>query len=101
MAEIIGKCPHCYSDVLISKYGAFCSGKCGMSFNYAMGRRITNEQVKDLLSWIPIYIQELKHRDGSTYNAFIRPEKVVAYAYKNKKGERKEGFQYSFSIEPL
>ena len=98
MAKILGECPHCKSDVLVGKYGAYCSDKCGMSFGYAFGKKLDENQVGDLLMWRPIYVKGMKRKDGSTYNACLRPERIIPYSYTNKQGELKKGYQYSFSF---
>ena len=95
----IGKCPKCGADVVVGKYGAYCTEKCGMSLGHAMGRKLEEEQIKKLLAGEKILMKGLKSKKGKTYDAFLKPEGVEAYDYTNKDGEEKEGFQFKFSFE--
>ena len=85
--EAIGKCPKCGGDVVVGKYGAYCTEKCGMSLGYAMGRKLDEEQIKKLLAGEKIFMKGLKSKKGKTYDAFLKPEGVEAYDYTNKDGE--------------
>ena len=98
MGKVLGECPKCKATVMEGKYGAFCSGKCGMSFGYAMGKRLNEDQIVDLLLWRPIYVKGMKRKDGSIYNSYLRPERVIPYSYTNQNGEEKKGFRYEFSF---
>lgn len=95
----IGKCPKCGADVVVGKYGAYCTEKCGMSLGHAMGRKLEEEQIKKLLAGEKILMKGLKSKKGKTYDAFLKPEGVEAYVYTNKDREEKEGFQFKFSFE--
>lgn len=97
--EAIGKCPKCGGDVVVGKYGAYCTEKCGMSIGYAMGRKLDEEQIKKLLAGEKIFMKGLKSKKGKTYDAFLKPEGVEAYDYTNKDGEEKSGFQFKFAFE--
>ncbi len=97
--EAIGKCPKCGGDVVVGKYGAYCTEKCGMSLGYAMGRKLDEEQIKKLLAGEKIFIKGLKSKKGKTYDAFLKPEGVEAYDYTNKDGEERNSFQFKFSME--
>ena len=97
--EAIGKCPKCGGDVVVGKYGAYCTEKCGMSLGYAMGKKLDEEQVKKLLGGEKIFMKGLKSKKGKTYDAYLKPEGVEAYDYTNKDGEEKSGYQFKFSFE--
>lgn len=97
--EAIGKCPKCGGDVVVGKYGAYCTEKCGMSIGYAMGRKLDEEQIKKLLAGEKIFMKGLKSKKGKSYDAFLKPEGVEAYDYTNKDGEEKSGFQFKFAFE--
>ena len=98
MGRVLGECPKCKATVLSGKYGAFCSGKCGMSLSYAFGKQLEENKIEDLLLWKPIYVRGMKRKDGSIFNAYLRPERVVPYSYIKQSGEKKEGFRYEFSL---
>ena len=36
--EVLGKCPKCGADVVKGKFGAYCTGKCGMNVGKAFAR---------------------------------------------------------------
>ena len=36
--EVLGKCPKCGADVVKGKFGAYCTGKCGMNVGKALGQ---------------------------------------------------------------
>ena len=95
----IGKCPKCGGDVVVGKYGAYCTEKCGMSLGYAMGKKLDEDQVKKLLNGEKIFMKGLKSKKGKTYDAYLKPEGVEAYDYTNKDGEEKSGYQFKFSFE--
>ena len=95
----IGKCPKCGGDVVVGKFGAYCTEKCGMSLGYAMGKKLDDEQVKKLLNGEKILMKGLKSKKGGTYDAYLKPEGVEAYDYTNKDGDEKSGFQFKFSFE--
>ena len=95
----IGKCPKCGGDVVVGKFGAYCTEKCGMSLGYAMGKKLDDEQIKKLLNGEKIFMKGLKSKKGGTYDAYLKPEGVEAYDYTNKDGEEKSGFQFKFSFE--
>ena len=97
--EAIGKCPKCGGDVVVGEYGAYCTEKCGMSLDYAMGRKLDEEQIKKLLAGEKIFMKGLKSKKGKSYDAFLKPEGVEAYDYTNKDGEEKSGFQFKFAFE--
>ena len=95
----IGRCPNCGGDILIGKYGAYCSEKCGMSLGYAMGKKLSEEQIKKLLDGEKIFMSGLKSKKGGTYDAYLKPDGVEPYSYTNKDGEEKSGYQFKFNME--
>lgn len=95
----IGKCPKCGGDVLLGKYGAYCTEKCGMSLGYVMGKSLDEEQIRKLLNGEKIFVKGLKSKKGKCYDAFLKPDGVEPYEYTGKNGEKKNGYQYRFSFE--
>ncbi|MCM1530407.1 MAG: DNA topoisomerase III, partial [Alistipes sp.] len=47
--EPIGKCPKCGEDVVKSKYGFYCKGRCGMNIAKVYGVELSDSQIKGLL----------------------------------------------------
>ena len=97
--ENIGKCPKCSSEVKFGKFGADCSGKCGMMFSRIRGKELTNEQVIALLNGQKVYVTGLKKKDGGTYSAYFIPDGIEPYSYTTNDGSKKSGYQFKFKME--
>lgn len=95
---VIGKCPNCGQDVVTGKYGPYCVGKCGMKFGYAMGRRLSDQEVETLLAGERILLRHLTNKEGTEYNAYLTPAGVQEYSYE-KDGETRSGIQWKFDFE--
>ena len=95
--EVLGKCPKCGSDVVKGKFGAYCTGKCGMNVGKALGVTLSDTQVKSLLQGKKILVKGLKGKKGS-YDAYLIPESVEEFSY-TKDGKEIKGFQYKFKME--
>lgn len=96
----LGKCPKCGAEVRSGQYGAYCIGKCGMTFGQIRGKKITDDQVTALLSGQKVYVSGLKKKDGSgTYSAYFIPVGIESYSYTTGDGKQKSGFQFKFDME--
>ena len=95
--EVLGKCPKCGADVVKGKFGAYCTGKCGMNVGKALGVTLSDTQVKSLLQGKKILVKGLKGKKGS-YDAYLIPESVQEFSY-TKDGKEINGFQYKFKME--
>lgn len=95
--EVLGKCPKCGADVVKGKFGAYCTGKCGMNVGKALGVTLSDTQVKSLLQGKKILVKGLKGKKGS-YDAYLIPESVQEFSY-TKDGKEIKGFQYKFKME--
>ena len=95
--EVLGKCPKCGTDVVKGKFGAYCTGKCGMNVGKALGVTLSDTQVKSLLQGKKILVKGLKGKKGS-YDAYLIPESVQEFSY-TKDGKEIKGFQYKFKME--
>ena len=95
--EVLGKCPKCGADVVKGKFGAYCTGKCGMNVGKALGVTLSDTQVKSLLQGKKILVKGLKGKKGS-YDAYLIPESVEEFSY-TKDGKEIIGFQYKFKME--
>lgn len=95
--EVLGKCPKCGADVVKGKFGAYCTGKCGMNVGKAIGVTLSDTQVKSLLQGKKILVKGLKGKKGS-YDAYLIPESVQEFSY-TKDGKEIKGFQYKFKME--
>ena len=95
--EVVGKCPKCGADVVKGKFGAYCTGKCGMNVGKALGVTLSDSQVKSLLGGKKILVKGLKGKKGS-YDAYLIPESIEEFFY-TKDGKEIKGFQYKFKME--
>lgn len=95
--EVLGKCPKCGADVVKGKFGAYCTGKCGMNVGKALGVTLSDTQVKSLPQGKKILVKGLKGKKGS-YDAYLIPESVQEFSY-TKDGKEIKGFQYKFKME--
>ena len=95
--EVLGKCPKCGADVVKGKFGAYCTGKCGMNVGKALGVTLSDTQVKSLLQGKKILVKGLKGKKGS-YDAYLIPERIEEFSY-TKDGKEIKGFQYKFKME--
>ena len=95
--EVLGKCPKCGADVVKGKFGAYCTGKCGMNVGKAPGVTLSDTQVKSLLQGKKILVKGLKGKKGS-YDAYLISESVQEFSY-TKDGKEIKGFQYKFKME--
>lgn len=76
--EVLGKCPKCGADVVKGKFGAYCTGKCGMNVGKALGVTLSDTQVKSLLQGKKILVKGLKGKKGS-YDAYLIPERIEEF----------------------
>jgi len=95
--DVLGKCPKCGADVVKGKFGAYCTGKCGMNVGKALGVTLSDAQVKSLLQGKKILVKGLKGKKGS-YDAYLIPESIEDFSY-TKDGKEIKGFQYKFKME--
>ena len=95
--EVLGKCPKCGADVIKGKFGAYCTGKCGMNVGKALGVTLSDSQVKSLLQGKKILVKGLKGKKGS-YDAYLIPKSIEEFSY-TKDGKEIKGFQYKFKME--
>lgn len=98
--KVFGKCPNCGKDVVNGKYGAYCTGRCGMNVNRVMGKVLSDDQVESLLAGKKILLKGLTSKAGKKYDAYIIPNGTEEYSY-IKDGEVKSGVQYRFTMEFL
>lgn len=96
--KVLGRCPNCGADVVMGKYGAYCTKKCGMNVSRMMGVALTDEQVESLLAGKKILLKGLTSKAGKKYDAYIIPSGTEEYHY-TKDGEEKSGVQYQFTME--
>lgn len=97
--ENLGKCPKCGAEVKAGLYGAYCTGKCGMTLGKVRGKNLTDEQMRDLLDNKKIYVTGLKKKDGGTYSAYFMPEGIEEYSYTASDGTEKKGWQFKYSVQ--
>jgi DNA topoisomerase-3 len=94
----LGKCPKCGEKVLTGKFGAYCTGKCGMNLGRCMGRQLTDAQIKALLDGKKITLKKLKSKAGKEYDACFTPDGIEPFNYTKKTGEEVSGYQFKFKM---
>lgn len=97
--ELLGKCPKCGKEVVRGKFGAFCKGKCGMSFSHALGKELSDTQIVSLLEGKKILVRGLKSKAGKTYDAYLTPNGIEDYRYRAKDATERSGSRFKFSME--
>ena len=95
--EVLGNCPSCNGPVLKGKYGAYCQKKCGMMLQKAMGKTLTDNQIKNLLMGKKTLVKGLTGKKGS-YDAYLIPKGIKDFTYQ-KDGKSINGKQFEFDME--
>jgi len=95
---VLGRCPICESQVVKGKFGAYCVGKCGMTFTKAMGATLTEPEIKALLAGKKILVKGLRNKAGKVYDAYLKPTGTTSYTYTDRDGNSRTGYQYQFDI---
>ena len=95
--EVLGNCPSCNGPVLKGKYGAYCQKKCGMMLQKAMGKTLTDNQIKNLLMGKKTLVKGLTGKKGS-YDAYLIPKGIKDFSYQ-KDGKSINGKQFEFDME--
>ncbi len=97
MDMALGVCPNCNGPILNSSNGAYCKNRCGMMVGNVFGRKLTENQVRQLLEGNKILLKGLKKKDGSgTYDMYFKPIGIQEFKYTSKNGEELTGKQFVF-----
>lgn len=94
--EVLGNCPSCNGPVLKGRYGAYCQSKCGMQLQKAMGKTLTDHQIKSLLQGKKTLVKGLTGKKGS-YDAYLTPKGIKEFSYQ-KDGRTITGKQFEFDM---
>ena len=99
-SEGLGKCPNCGEKIVSGKFGAYCTGKCGMNIGRALGKQLTESQIKALLANKSITLKGLQSKSDpkKKYDAIVKPIGIEDYSYTNKNGDTVNGKQFKFDI---
>ena len=97
--DAICKCPKCGGDIVKGKYGAYCSEKCGMIVGKAMGKELSDDQLKNLLEGKKIFLTGLKSKKGGTYDAYVMSDGIEEYTYTKDDGSEHIGYRLKFKME--
>ena len=95
----LGLCPNCGEKVLYGKYGAYCTGKCGMMLGKARGKTLSEGQVTKMLKGEKFLVSGLKNKEGKKYDAYLTPKCIVDFSYTKNDGTLVEGKQYEFDMK--
>jgi len=99
-SNVLGKCPNCGGEIVTGKFGAFCKNKCGMSIGKAMGKKLTDAQVKASLNGTKFKLSGLiSANTGKPYNIFLTSTGIEDFSYKDKVGNIVSGKQFVYKRE--
>ena len=91
----VGKCPVCNSEVLMGKFGAYCSKKCGMSLSQAFKKQLTEKEIQSLLHKNKTLIKGLTGSNNKKFDAYLTPVGVKKF----KKSDGSDGFGWDFKMD--
>ena len=97
-SETVGKCPKCGKGVAVGKYGAYCTGRCGMVLDRALGKWLSVGQTKTLLDGGKVFLEGLGGKSGKSYSASVKLAGIRPCQYE-KDGKAHSGFQFCFDFE--
>ena len=95
-AEYFGECPHCGGEVTKGKFGVYCRNSCGMKFDIAYGKHLTDDQIRKLLRGESIRVS-LRSKKGKDFDAILKPKGIKQFSYE-RDGKQFSGFQFDFDI---
>jgi len=98
-SEALGECPKCGGAVVKGKFGPYCKGRCGMSLGYAFGKKLTDAQVKSLLTGKRTLVKGLKSKKGTDYDAYLTPTGLEEYSYEARDGGAAKGCRFKFKMD--
>jgi len=93
----LGKCPKCGADVVRGKYGACCKENCGMSLSKALGVKLSEEQLKDMLGGEKVLVKGINGKKGK-YDAYLKAKGIKPYSYTAKDGTEKQGYTFEYEM---
>ena len=95
----LGACPKCGEKVLMGKFGAYCSGKCGIMLNKAYGKTFTDVQLKSILAGKKTLLKGCVSSKGSSYDMYVKKKGVKPYSYTDKDGKQHDGYVIDYETE--
>lgn len=98
-SQSLGPCPKCKGDIVSGKFGAYCKNKCGMFVNKALGKALTDTQIKSLLAGKKTLVKGLTSKAGKKYDAYLTPKGISEYTYKKPDGTQATGYNWDMSID--
>ncbi len=98
--KVLGKCPKCGQDIDVGKYGAYCSGKCGMYVKRVFGVELTDKQITGLLNGEKVLVKDIvSKKTGNTYDAYLKATGTEEYQYTAGDGTEKHGTRWIIEKE--
>ena len=97
--DYLGTCPQCGAAVKSGKFGAYCAGKCGMTFSL-QGKKLAPDAVKTLLSGGKLLVKGLVSRTkGTKYDAYFIADGTEPFSFTNKDGKNVSGYRLKYRME--
>lgn len=87
VSAVYGKCPVCGAEVKSGKYGAYCTGRCGMNVATVYKKQLTDSQIVSLLSGKAVTYT------NKGYKNTVLPE-TEPFSYQTKDGKTVSGYQW-------
>lgn len=99
--DTIGTCPRCGKPIYYGKYGAYCSGKCGLRLSNAFGKRLTKDEVMGILRKERTLVRNLvSSKSGKEYAAYLTYQGIEEFSYTSKNdGSVLRGYQIKYGME--
>ena len=88
----LGSCPNCGHRVTDGKFGPYCTGHCGLTFN-VFGSPLSGDEAESLLSGNPVKVKRKSRRTGKMFSVSVHPDGIEPYAYGTDDGT-KSGFRF-------
>ena len=79
--DIVGECPNCKSSVVYGKYGAYCSGKCGLMMGKVFGKTPTKTEITSILAGKRTKMDGLISKKGNKYSLYVTMTGVKPFSY--------------------
>lgn len=97
--EKICDCPVCNNPVYDGKFGVYCSGKCGIMFNF-FKTKLSAKQVTTLIKdKKKVLLKDQISSKGTKYDIYINFSGYEPYSYTDKDGVEKKGYSLKFDKE--
>lgn len=96
--NVLAECPHCKSNLISGKFGAYCEGKCGIFLSGPSGKLTDDQIVKLFAEKKEVLLKNLTSQKGSKYDAYIKYDTTEKFTYHDKEGNQREGVKINYTM---